>query len=256
MNRIESTVNLLKQNKQKVLAGYFMVGEFSNTLEIMHEGSNAGLDIIELGLPFSDPTADGETIQQSGKIAMNKGTCTNDAFEVTRLFRQKNTTTPIILMGYFNIVFCYGMENFAKKCYECGADGLIIVDLPIEESSEFERVLSKYNIIIIQVVSFLTPSKRFIEIQKRARGFIYLISTLGVTGKALPMVQRIQDYLGKIDVRVPVLTGFGISSPKSAKEISQYCDGVIVGSYLINVLREGGTPLLSKNVKAIKNAIT
>ena len=257
MNRIESTIKNLQESKKKALVGYFMGGEFGidETVEIMHESTKAGLDVLELGFPFSDPTADGETIQQSAKTALANGTTIADVFNIVTKFRKKNHHTPVILMVYFNIVFQYGLEHFAKQCKECGVDGLIIIDLPIEESSAFEAILEKYNVFLIQIVSFLTSKERFSEIQARAKGFIYLVSTFGVTGKAKPMLERIQEYTTTVKPSIPLFVGFGIDSPQSAKEIAKHCDGVIVGSYFIKTRRVGGVEALTTSIKEIKSVI-
>ncbi len=257
MNRIENTIKKLQEIKKKALAGYFMGGEFGieKTVKIMHAGVHAGIDILELGFPFSDPTADGTTIQESAKKALANGTKLADIFYIVSEFRKTNTNTPIILMGYFNIVFQFGVENFLKKCKEVGIDGLIIVDLPMEESQEFEQIAQKYNIFLIQIVSFLTNKERFSQIQDRAKGFIYLVSTLGVTGQAKPIIERIQSYIAKMQPKLPIFVGFGISSPQSAKEISQYCDGIIVGSHFINSIRSGGVDKMVKSIKEIKEVL-
>lgn len=253
MNRIENTI----KKSEKCLIGYFMCGEFTHneTLKVMHEGVKSGLDCIEIGFPFSDPTADGTTIQESAQKSLSNGTTVADAFSLILEFRKINTTTPVIMMGYFNIVFQYGLENFARACKKSGVDGLIIVDLPVEESPEFEQILEQNNIILIQIVSFLTDSDRFKQIEKRARGFVYLVSTLGVTGQAKPMLTRIASYTKQVQARLPIVVGFGISSPQSAMEISQYCDGVVVGSHFIKCMREGGITKVTESIKEIKDAV-
>ncbi len=265
MNRIEKTTeNLGKKSLnsggvfKKALVGYFMAGEFphAQTLKIMHESTASGLDIIELGFPFSDPTADGGTIQVSARESLKNGTKIADVFALAKEFRQENQHTPLILMGYFNIVFQYGEENFLKKCSECGIDGLIIVDLPIEESLYFEKIAEKYNIFIIQIVSFLTDEERFLKIQARAKGFIYLVSTLGVTGQTLPMIHRIEQYISSMHSKLPIFVGFGISSPEIAKSVAQYSSGVIVGSYFIQSARnDPSLGNLKSDIGKIKVAI-
>lgn len=254
MNRIEIKIQNLQEQNKKAFVGYIMAGEFGipQTVEIMNEGVKAGLDILELGFPFSDPTAEGEIIQESARKAIENGTKMNDVFNIVADFRKNNQETPIILMGYFNIVFKYGEENFLKKCQEVGVDGLIIVDFPIEESLYFEQMAEKYGVFVIQIVSFLTNVERFNQIQARAKGFIYLVSTLGVTGKQKPMLERIASYIEHIKPKLPIFVGFGINSPESAKEISQYCDGIIVGSYLIKSLRDNKIQGFTDAINGIK----
>jgi tryptophan synthase alpha chain len=257
MNRIKITIKKLQNIGKKALVGYFMGGEFgvTKTVEIMNAGVQAGIDILELGFPFADPTADGATIQESSKKALENGTKLTDIFFIVEEFRKHNANTPIILMGYFNIIFQCGVERFLQKCKKAGIDGLIIVDLPMEESQEFEEITQKYNILLIQIVSFLTNKERFNQIQDHAKGFIYLVSTLGVTGQTKPMVGRIMEYISTMQPKLPIFVGFGISSPQSAKEISQYCDGIIVGSHFIKTIRDGGINKMVKSVKKIKEAL-
>ncbi len=258
MNRIENTTKKLSEKNKKSLVGYFMAGEFSNeqTLKIMHEGVASGLDIIELGFPFSDPTADGGTIQISAQISLKNGTKLEDVFTLVQDFRKNDSQTPIILMGYFNIIFQYGEAEFLKKCSEIGVDGIICVDLPIEESLEFEAMANELNICIIQIVSFLTNKARFLQIQARARGFIYLVSTLGTTGQTLPMVERIANYIQENQPKLPIFAGFGISSPEIAASVSKHVDGIIIGSYFIESARKDSTLHALKNeISQIKNSI-
>jgi tryptophan synthase alpha chain len=258
MNRIENTTKKLSGNNEKSLVGYFMAGEFSNeqTLKIMHEGVASGLDIIELGFPFSDPTADGGTIQVSAQKSLKNGTKLEDVFTLVAEFRTNDSQTPIILMGYFNIIFQYGEAEFLKKCSEIGVDGIICVDLPIEESSEFEAIANKLNICVIQIVSFLTNKERFAQIQARARGFIYLVSTLGTTGQSLPMVERIASYIQENKPTLPIFVGFGVSSPEIAASVSKHANGVIIGSYFIESARKDTTLHALKNeISQIKNSI-
>ena len=258
MNRIENTTKKLSHNNEKALVGYFMADEFSHeqTLKIMHEGVESGLDIIELGFPFSDPTADGGTIQISAQVSLKNGTKLEDVFTLIEEFRKNDANTPIILMGYYNIIFQYGEGAFLEKCSQIGVDGIICVDLPIEESTEFESIANGLNICIIQIVSFLTTNERFLQIQARARGFIYLVSTLGTTGQALPMVQRIENYIHENQPTLPIFVGFGVSSPEVAASVSKHANGVIIGSYFIQSARNDSTlQHLNSAISQIKASI-
>lgn len=253
MNRIKKTI----QKNNKNLVGYFMVGEFPKeiTLQMMHKSVEAGMNMIELGFPFSDPTADGQTIQLSAKVSLENGTKIQDVLHIVHEFRRKNIDTPIILMGYYNIIFSFGDEEFVKECSVNGVDGLIIVDLPIEESSTMHKLAEAHNIDIIQIVSFLTDKARFDEIQKKAKGFMYLISSFGVTGQTTPMTEKIQSYIKQMQPSIPMFVGFGISSPHIAREVSQHCSGVVVGSHFIQQMHAGGITQLVKSVHEIKNAL-
>ncbi len=258
MNRIEKTTKKLSEKKQKSLVGYFMAGEFSQsqTLKILHEGVASGLDIIELGFPFSDPTADGGTIQISAQKSLKNGTKLEDVFALVEAFRKNDANTPIILMGYFNIIFQYGEEAFLEKCSQIGVDGIICVDLPLEESLQFETKANSLNICVIQIVSFLTNKERFLQIQARARGFIYLVSTLGTTGQSLPMVQRIENYIHEMQPTLPIFVGFGVSSPEVASTVAKHANGVIIGSYFIQSARNDATlQHLNNTIAQIKASI-
>lgn len=257
MNRLELTTANLKVQGKKAFAGYFMCGEFPQikTLEIMHEAVKSGIDIIELGFPFSDPSADGTRIQASAKKSLQNGTNLNSVFNVIKDFRTQNTKTPIILMGYYNPIMQYGEENFLQTCKLKGVDALIIVDMPMEESSHLEEMAEKHNIILVQIVSTLTPKERFAKIQSRAKGFIYLVSTFGVTGNKKPMVERLGKYLAEIKPQMPVYIGFGINSAESAKELAKNCDGIIIGTHLIKILNEEGMGQFSQFVREVRNEI-
>lgn len=257
MNRVEALASNLKGQGKKAFVGYFMGGEFSyeQMLDIMHSGVNAGLDMIELGFPFSDPAADGATIQASAKKSLANGTKIGDIFGIVSKFRTKDVKTPLILMGYYNIVMQYGEEAFLCSCLANGIDGLIIVDLPIEESQNFENLAQAHGIILVQIVSILTPKGRFNQIQSRAKGFIYLVSTLGVTGQKLPMTERIKQYISNVEPKLPVYIGFGINSVQSAVDISKQCEGIIIGSHLINLLNTQGIEELSRFIKETKEKI-
>lgn len=254
MNRIEKTI---KKNEKNLVA-YFMAGQFleSETLNILHSSVQSGVNIIEIGFPFSDPTADGTTIQNSSKESLANGTTLQNVFQLVQNFRQTNTHTPIILMGYFNIIFNFGLENFATNCKKSGVDGLIIVDLPLEESYLFQEILAKYNIFLIQIVSFLTQKERFLQIQQKAKGFIYLTSSFGVTGQTSPVIEKIANYTTQMQPQVPIFVGFGISTPQITKEISHHCKGIVIGSHFIQTYCNGGILSLKKEIIAIKKALT
>jgi tryptophan synthase alpha chain len=257
MNRLEFVTTNLKSQDKKAFVGYLMCGEFTHTqtVETMHTGVKNGLDIIELGFPFSDPSADGIRIQASAKKSLENGTKLQDVFAVVSDFRTNDINTPIILMGYYNIVMQYGEEKFLQNCKHNGVDALIIVDLPMEESENFEQLAAKYNIVFVQIVSTLTPKERFNQIQSKAKGFIYLVSTFGVTGQKKPMVERLSQYIANIKPVMPVYIGFGINSLDSAIEISKQSDGIIIGSHLIQILNEKGIEEFAAFVKDVRCGI-
>ena len=228
------------------------------TEQLIVKIAESGADLIELGIPFSDPTAEGPVIQQANIRALSAGTTTDKIFEMVERVN-KNVDVPLVFMTYANVVFSYGTERFIKKAYEIGIAGLILPDVPYEEKEEFESVCEKYN---IELVSLIAPtSKDRIEmIAKNAKGFIYCVSSLGVTGVRSRFSTNIADVAASIKAvaKVPCAIGFGISTPKQAKEMSKYADGVIVGSAIVKIIEkyaEDAIEPVCDYVKDMKKAI-
>lgn len=228
------------------------------TEQLIVKIAESGADLIELGIPFSDPTAEGPVIQQANIRALSAGTTTDKIFEMVERVN-KNVDVPLVFMTYANVVFSYGTERFIKKASEIGIAGLILPDVPYEEKEEFESVCEKYN---IELVSLIAPtSKDRIEmIAKNAKGFIYCVSSLGVTGVRSRFSTNIADVAASIKAaaKVPCAIGFGISTPKQAKEMSKYADGVIVGSAIVKIIEkyaEDAIEPVCDYVKDMKKAI-
>jgi tryptophan synthase alpha chain len=200
----------------------------------------SGADIIEIGVPFSDPIAEGIVIQNSSAEALSQGTTLAGIFECVKNIRQK-TEIPILLMLYINSVFAYGAEKFFEKCKESGIDGIIVPDLPFEEYGEIAELSDAFNVHSIHLVA-PTSSNRIEGIVKNAKGFIYCVSSTGVTGVRSEFKEGTESFIKNVKEKspIPVCVGFGISSPEQAKKMSEFCDGVIVGSAIVKLVLQYG----------------
>ena len=241
MNKIKQKFNLLNDGKKTALVCYITVGDPSldATKSIVLELEKSGVDIVELGIPFSDPMADGPTIQLASERSLAGGTTIHDVLDVVKSIR-KSSDIPLILFGYYNPFFSYGLEKFAKDAKECGADGVLVVDLPPEESEEFKRHLDENGLNLIFLLAPTSNEERIKLVSENAGGFIYLVSVTGVTGSRPDMEYSLTSLTKLIKDRsnLPVGIGFGVSSPEQAKEISSYADAVIVGSALVKIIEE------------------
>lgn len=199
-----------------------------------------GADLIELGIPFSDPTAEGPVIQGANLRALSGGVTTDKIFDFVVDLR-KSVSVPMVFMTYANVVFSYGSEEFIKKCNEIGMDGLILPDLPFEEKEEFEEICNKYDVDLVSLIA-PTSEKRISMIAKEAKGFIYVVSSLGVTGTRSSITTDLDSIVKLIreSSNVPCAIGFGISTPEQASKYSKVADGVIVGSAIIKLLEKHG----------------
>ena len=216
-----------------------------------------GADLIELGIPFSDPTAEGPVIQGANIRALAGGITTEKVFDLVRKIR-KDVTIPLVFMTYANVVFSYSSDRFIKTCSEIGIDGLIIPDIPYEEKEEFEPYCEKYDVDLISMVA-PTSEERVAMIAKEAKGFIYIVSSMGVTGMRSSISGGLTDVVSKIRevTDVPCAIGFGISNPSQASEMAKIADGVIVGSAIVKILEEKGTEApsaIGAFVKEMKDA--
>ena len=240
-NRIESRMQALKEKNEKAFITYITAGlpDMAATKEII-KAQNGITDVIELGIPFSDPTADGPVIQQASYEAILGGASLKKTFELMKEIRSEGIEQPILFMMYYNTIVSYGIKEFVAKCAECGVDGLIIPDLPKEEQEEMEEALKAYDAtILIQLVSPVSK-QRIPEIVKDARGFVYCVSSMGVTGQAADFHKEILNYLSyvKENSEIPVMMGFGIRTAKDIEPMKDIIDGAIVGTHFINLMRE------------------
>jgi tryptophan synthase alpha chain len=242
MNRIEKTFQRLKKEKNKAFIAFITAGypDLATTEKLALELASSGADIIELGIPFSDPIADGKTIQEASQWALERNRIDlAGALRLTRKLRVK-TDIPICFMSYYNPIFVFGQEKFLKQARSCGVDGLIIPDLPPEEAGSFRKVAGKLGLDTINFIAPTTGLKRMRSIIGFSRGFIYYISLTGVTGPRSSLPGDLLKQLKKVKrlTTKPVCVGFGISSPAQVKLLAKFCDGVIVGSAIVKKIKE------------------
>jgi tryptophan synthase alpha chain len=218
-----------------VTAGYPTLAMTERLLPALVDG---GADVIEIGIPFSDPIADGETVQRTSQIALANGTTLSDAIEVVRRARANGLTTPIVFMGYFNPFLRYGLARLATDMAEAGVDGLIIPDLPTEESEDLRAALRAHGRDLIFLVAPTSTEERIREVAKRASGFVYCVALTGVTGARTSLSDDLPAYVARIRAQtdLPLAVGFGISKPEHVQEVAKIADGVVIASALINHL--------------------
>lgn len=242
MNRIEERMNQLKERGEMAFITYITAGlpDLEHTKAIIRAQQEAGVDVIELGVPFSDPVADGPVIQDASYEAICGGTTLKKIFVAMEEMRKDGITVPIVFMMYYNTILHYGVEEFAKKCAEVGVDGLIIPDLPFEEQEELSNCLAgQETTILIQLVSPVS-GRRIPMILKNARGFVYCVSSMGVTGQGADFHKEVISYLKKVKevAEIPVMMGFGIRTAEDVQPMKDIIDGAIVGSHFITLMRE------------------
>jgi tryptophan synthase alpha chain len=229
------------ETKGKKLVTFTTGGDpdFNTSLEILKTIINNGIDIIEIGMPFSDPMADGPTIQESSVRSLANGTKINDIFEIVMKIREFNNEIPIILMGYYNSIFNLGIDNFTAKCAETGVDGLIIVDLQPEEDSELFTKSKERGIDLIRLITPTTDQKRLITILSNASGFLYYVTVTGITGQNSANIEVLKKSINTIksSTTLPIVAGFGIKNRNDVEQISTFTDGVVVGSSIVNIIK-------------------
>ncbi|WP_290538589.1 MULTISPECIES: tryptophan synthase subunit alpha [Alcanivorax] len=238
MRRIESCFQRLAEQNRKALIPFVTAGDSSKevTVPLMHAMVEAGADIIELGVPFSDPMADGPVIQKACERALAHGTSTHDVLAMVKEFRERDTRTPVVLMGYLNPVEALGYESFAKAASQAGVDGILLVDLPPEEALEIKPVMDAHELDMIFLVAPTTSDARIKLIGKAGSGYLYYVSLKGVTGSASLNVDEVASRVETIRnlAQLPIGVGFGIKDAESAQAVSRVSDGVVVGSALVN----------------------
>lgn len=242
MNRIDKKLKELQKKQQKMLSPYITAGDptLEATVPLMHALADAGADILELGIPFSDPMAEGVVIQQAMERALAQHITTNKIFSLVKEFRQKNQETPVVLMGYLNTVEQYGYKLFAEHARQAGVDGTILVDLPPEEATEVQKIWLANDLYSIFLCSPTTSTQRMKLINKQAQGYLYYVSLKGVTGASnLDLLTLEQEYnQHKAQTSLPLMVGFGIKTPEMAAAVGEFADGVIVGAALITTIVE------------------
>ena len=242
-NRIQNTFKNLKKNKKKALIT-FVTGcdpNYETSKKILNELVKQGADLLEIGMPFSDPMADGPSIQRSSLRGLSSGANIKKILRLVSDFRKKNKITPILLMGYLNPMLSFGINNFFKSAKKAGTDGLIVVDVPPEEDSEIFYLARKNKIDLIKLATPTTNTERLKKILKTCSGFLYYVSIKGITGAKSGNPKLVKDAVTNIkkNTNIPVAVGFGIKSPSDAKVIAKTgCDGVVVGSALVEIIEK------------------
>jgi tryptophan synthase alpha chain len=246
MTRIDDTFARLNAQDKKAFVAYVMAGDpdFDTSLEIVRGLPAAGVDIIELGLPFTDPMADGPTIQLAGQRALEQGMTLERTLELARTFRETDNTTPIVLMGYYNTIYNRGVETFLNDAKAAGIDGLIVVDLPPEEDDELCIPAQNAGLNFIRLATPTTDDKRLPKVLQNTSGFVYYVSITGITGAAEAQAGDVGPEVSRIKSQtdLPVIVGFGIKTPERAQEIASIADGAVVGSAIVSELGAGKSP--------------
>lgn len=243
MTRIDAKFAELKADGKKAFVAYVMAGDpdEATSLDIVKALPAAGVDIIELGLPFTDPMADGPTIQLAGQRALDHGMTLNKTLAVAKAFREGDDTTPLVLMGYYNPIYSHGVEKFLIDAKDAGIDGLIVVDLPPEEDDELCIPAQAAGLNFIRLATPTTDDARLPKVLQNTSGFVYYVSVTGVTGAAEASGGDVAPEVARIKAKtdLPVIVGFGVNTPQKAEEIAGIADGTVVGSAIVNQIGQG-----------------
>ena len=246
MTRIKAKFEELRGKGQKAFVAYIMAGDpdYDTAFEVMKGLPDAGVDIIELGLPFTDPMADGPTIQLAGQRALEGGQTLAKTLEMARTFREQDDTTPIVLMGYYNPIYSRGVPEFLEDAKAAGIDGLIIVDLPPEEDDELCLPALAAGLDFIRLATPTTDEKRLPKVLQNTSGFVYYVSITGITGAANAVAGDVGPEVSRIKsaTDLPVVVGFGIKTPEAAEGIAKVADGAVVGSAIVDRIGKGDSP--------------
>jgi tryptophan synthase alpha chain len=241
--RIDARFAALAEHRRAALVTFVMAGDpdYETSLAIVKALPGAGADVIELGMPFTDPMADGPAIQAAGLRALKGGQTLNKTLQLVRDFRKSDDATPIVLMGYYNPIYVHGVESFLDEAKASGVDGLIVVDLPPEEDEELCLPALKAGLNFIRLATPTTDDKRLPTVLANTSGFVYYVSITGITGAAAPDAGRVGDAVARIKrhTHLPVAVGFGVRDAASAAGIAARADGVVVGSALVEAVRKG-----------------
>lgn len=256
MNRIDQAFKELKRKNKKALIPYIMAGDpdLDSTKDLVAELESTGADIIELGVPFSDPLADGPTIQRASERSLQHGTTLRKVLALVKEIR-KHSQIPLILMTYYNPVFKFGIQRFVKEAVSAGVDGTIIPDLIPDEADDFISTAKQHGLDTIFLLAPTSTQERIRKVSKASNGFIYYVSITGITGSKLAMGTAMKNTLNSIKTlsKKPVAVGFGISNPEEASAAARLADGIIIGSAIVKLIAEGKG--INKFVRSIRKAI-
>ena len=246
MTRIDAKFAELNAAGRKAFVSYIMAGDpdYETSLQVVKGLPAAGVDIIELGLPFTDPMADGPTIQLAGQRALEAGMTLNKTLALAAEFRKEDTTTPIVLMGYYNPIYNHGVEAFLTDAKTAGIDGLIVVDLPPEEDEELCIPAQAAGLNFIRLATPTTDDKRLPKVLQNTSGFVYYVSITGITGAAEAEAGDVGPEVARIKAAttLPVIVGFGINTPEKSRAIASVADGAVVGSAIVSRIAQGDNP--------------
>ncbi len=243
MNGLERIQEAFSNRRRAVLMPYFTLGypDLPTSLDIIAACCASGAALMELGVPFSDPLADGPTIQHSTQVALQNGMSVRECLKAVSKLRARGITTPFLLMGYVNPILRYGMEKFTPDAHASGADGFIIPDLPPDEAGAFSSLCEEKGMALVHLLAPNSTDERVDLVLAHSRAFVYLVSITGITGEQNALPETLNDFIGRIRAiskdKIPLAVGFGIGSPAQAKSVAAQADGVIVGSALINITR-------------------
>jgi tryptophan synthase alpha chain len=261
--RIEKRFADLKREGRAALVTFVTAGDpdYATSLEIIKGLPKAGADLIEFGMPFTDPMADGPAIQAAGLRALKNGQTTRKTLAMVRDFRKSDDATPVVLMGYYNPLYAYGVDRFLADAKAAGVDGLIIVDLPPEEDDELCLPAMKAGINFIRLATPTTDDKRAPAVLKNTSGFVYYVSVLGITGTKTPDLANVKANVTRLKrhTPLPIAVGFGVKTAEQARAIAQDADGVVVGTALVNAVRDTLAPdgtATAKTVAAVHGLVS
>jgi len=246
MSRIDVRFARLKSEGRRAFISFVMAGDpnYETSLEILRGLPDAGVDLIELGMPFTDPMADGPSIQRAGQRALEAGQTMARTLEMVRAFREEDALTPVILMGYYNPIYSMGVDAFLRAAKEAGVDGLIVVDLPPEEDDELCLPANKAGLNFIRLATPTTDDRRLPKVLQNTSGFVYYVSITGITGAAAARSGEVGPEVARIKAQtsLPVCVGFGVRTPENAADIASVADGVVVGSAIVDRIGKGDSP--------------
>lgn len=243
---IQDAFNQARAEGRAALMPYYTLGfpDRTTSIEVLESIARAGADLIELGIPFSDPLADGPVIQHSTHVALEHGASVQGCLELVETLRLRGVAQPLLLMGYYNPILAYGVRRFVVAAKQAGADGFIVPDLPLEEAQEMEAQCQAQQLALVYLLAPTSTSERAAQIAQRTTGFLYLVSLTGVTGVRDSLAEGLEGFIQRArqQAKIPVAVGFGISNPQQAGQVGRLADGVIVGSALIKTVEAAQNP--------------
>ncbi|MGQ9628079.1 MAG: tryptophan synthase subunit alpha [Anaerolineae bacterium] len=259
LQRITIAFQKAQKANRAALMPYLTLGYPSPaaSLVLVEKVASAGADLLELGVPFSDPLADGPTIQQATHVALQQGMSVQRCLEMCSRLRERGLETPFLLMGYYNPILTFGEDAFCRACREVGVDGLIVPDLPPEEGESLERISQEHGLALVYLLAPTSPPERIDLVAGHSQGFIYLVSLTGVTGARESLQSGLANFINLVRQRTdkPLAVGFGISTPQQAAQVASLADGVIIGSALVKMAGQAPMAHLKEFMAALRQAV-